>query len=424
MPMIRFVIVIVSLWSILVGYRPTYGADAPSLGELRFEGPNGKMVWPADKVKDAQKRCGEGEARICLLLGIALGDNPASVIYLEKSCNGGVAEGCMGAALYRRDKGGAGGTNRRDSILLFGRACDGGEMAACGEATKAYLDGKYVPRDGRKALDYARKGCDTKHPKLCDLAGLTYLLGEAGVTKDATQAVPFFVKACDGNVGSACLRAGISYESSVGVAGDHQRAIELFERACDLGEAKACEVLGRSVLEFRDQALAGDFRNVTINIPVGRVPFGKYDDVNLAAQNDGSHQEQAIGGITVKAGDKVSFDARGVLSTNTAGFWRGTGGSYRIALYPPSPLQQSATAFIEVSGAVRWGEDRNVQGYGDFLSFSGRTNQILPIAKSEINSGALIITTGDGAKYKIYALSPFFTATIVREDGVEPAVQK
>ena len=204
-------------------------------------------------------------------------------------------------------------------------------------------------------------------------------------------------------------------------------------------------------------SLSGNFANKTLNIGKGM------NKVMLTVLTDHG-QAQATGGVTVKEGDKVSFDSRGGL-IDTAGFWEGASQKvYRVLLRPPAQEKPTATpvvgnnqmwlmnsasangdrtmitdgpggkeimglflqevsqdqeprpsgaAVIEVQGAVRWDTDRDlVYGKDNLLRISIDGNQFLAITDHTINNGTLYISSEDGTKYKIYALSSDFTAAI------------
>jgi len=160
---------------------------------LQFTGPDGKTwVWPADKVKEAQGKCDVGDARTCFLLALAFGEGPLAFAYYEKACEGGVADGCKGAALLHREGKGGVLANQKEGIRFLVRACDEGEARACADVSQAYFTGQQMPQDRTKALDYARRACDGGHAERCRFVGLTYYLGEAGIAKDANTTADVF----------------------------------------------------------------------------------------------------------------------------------------------------------------------------------------------------------------------------------------
>jgi hypothetical protein len=211
-------------------------------------------------------------------------------------------------------------------------------------------------------------------------------------------------------------KASVAMGKKGGVA---QAATRLGRAAC----ATAIVILGCG-FSFGSACaqLSGDFRNTTLNI--GK---GMSGDVPLNVQNDGQGQPQATGGVTVKEGDKVSFDAHGSLATKTAGFWKGTNGkTYRIALNAPrssTTAQQQVVALIEIDGTVRWNAERNVvEGQDSLRAIATANDHFLPIAKREIKGGTLFVSAADGVRYKIYGLSSDFTATVEKVAGADKSV--
>ena len=113
----------------------------------------------------------------------------------------------------------------------------------------------------------------------------------------------------------------------------------------------------------------------------------------------------------------------GRLTTSTAGFWKGCeskGIQNRHLPARPGSLssEQSPWVFIEVRGLVRWNKDRNIiDGKENFIKISNiHSNNTLAITKREIKEGVLFVSSEDGTNYKIYGLSPNFTATMEKID--------
>lgn len=155
------------------------------------------------------------------------------------------------------------------------------------------------------------------------------------------------------------------------------------------------------------QLLGGDFRNTTLNM--GK---GMGGDLPLNVQTD-QGKPQATGGVTVKEGDKVSFDYRGTLETKTAGFWRGEKDkTYRVLL---RNADGKGVAIVEMQGLVRWNTDRNVTvGEDNFLKITIDSDgeKFVQITAREIKDGRLHIVAADGSRHTIYNLSCDFSASI------------
>jgi hypothetical protein len=202
-------------------------------------------------------------------------------------------------------------------------------------------------------------------------------------------------------------------------------------------------------------SLSGSFTNKTLNI--GKGINGK---LTLAVQTDGN-QAAASAGVRAKEGDKLSFDSNGL--TKTAGYWQGLNNStYSIRLTSPQktfpatetspsandqmwvayspegktiltrgpggpeimPLMlqlierprglMGAAAILVVHGDVQWYEDGSIYGKENLLKISSDGSHFSTITDCLVKDGSLSITSEDGSKYKVYALSYDFSATVER----------
>jgi len=153
----------------------------------------------------------------------------------------------------------------------------------------------------------------------------------------------------------------------------------------------------------RSQVLGGDFRNTTINIA-----NGLNGDVALNVQTGRDGNATVKGGVTVKAGDKVSFDNQGRLKTDTAGFWKGEKDAKYKVLFrgqDGKPL-----LIVELRGEVRWDSSRNISaGADNFLRVATTDDKFIEISDRDLKTGQLVVSTKDGSKFKLYGLSCDFT---------------
>jgi hypothetical protein len=67
-----------------------------------------------------------------------------------------------------------------------------------------------------------------------------------GADKDASQAVFFYRKACDGGDMVGCKYTGMMYSSGQGVKQDAVQATAFYRKACDGGNTDACAMLKSS----------------------------------------------------------------------------------------------------------------------------------------------------------------------------------
>ena len=161
------------------------------------------------------------------------------------------------------------------------------------------------------------------------------------------------------------------------------------------------------------QTLNGNFRNTTINIAKGT-----NGDISLNVQLGKDGQPAVTGGVTVKGGDSVGFDNRGSLKTDTAGFWKGTGGRTYTVLFRDA--KGNGLLLVEVQGEVRWNKDRNIsQGAQNFLRLATKDDTFVPISSRETKSGRLVVTAQDGSVFTLYNFSNDFTGTAAVGENVE-----
>ena len=154
--------------------------------------------------------------------------------------------------------------------------------------------------------------------------------------------------------------------------------------------------------------LSGDFRNMTLDIGEGL-----NGDLALNVQTDEQGQTQATGGVTVKKGEKVSFDYRGSLKTQTAGFWRGEKDRrFKVLFRDP---EGNRFAIVELQGQVRWNPERDVtEGKDNFLRIASMNapDKFLEITNRGIMDGRLTLSANDGSLFTVYDLSCDFSGTI------------
>ena len=130
--------------------------------------------------------------------------------------------------------------------------CDAGWGWACGQAAWAYHRGEGAAKNGAKALELFRKGCETARTKSswsCGMAGIIHVEG-LSVPKDPAEGARWLVNGCETPDpqradDQACNRLGLLYAAGTGVAKDPDRARALFKRACDRKYERACANLAK-----------------------------------------------------------------------------------------------------------------------------------------------------------------------------------
>lgn len=241
--------------------------------------------------KQCADGCERGHAGSCVRLawaydlgvGVAIDRAKARGIY-ERACDLEDGDGCRAVAFFQAN-GIGGATNLPAAVRFYKQACVDGEAASCSDLGAMYSDGLGVPRDLELAIGLYRRACSGAHPRGCINLGLAYLAGD-GVPKDASAARALFERACTAehpagctrlatlthatdparslallekacgySTGtSACVDAGVRYNSGSDAPTDETRATALFGRACDLNDARGCANLGLQLLEGRGTA--------------------------------------------------------------------------------------------------------------------------------------------------------------------------
>ena len=130
--------------------------------------------------------------------------------------------------------------------------CGAGWGWACGQAAWAYHRGEGAAKNGAKALELFRNGCETARTKntwSCGMAGIIHVEG-LSVPKDPTEGARWLAKGCETPDparadAQACNRLGLLYAAGSGVPKDLVRAQALFKRACEQKHEKACANLAK-----------------------------------------------------------------------------------------------------------------------------------------------------------------------------------
>jgi TPR repeat protein len=130
--------------------------------------------------------------------------------------------------------------------------CGAGWGWACGQAGWAYHRGEGAAKNGAKALELFRNGCDTVQTKnawSCGMAGIIHVEG-LSVAKDPAEGARWLAKGCETPEpqradAQACDRLGLLYAAGSGVTKDLERARALFKRACERKYERACGNLAK-----------------------------------------------------------------------------------------------------------------------------------------------------------------------------------
>jgi hypothetical protein len=141
-----------------------------------------------------------------------------------------------------------------------------GSVAKEMELGAAYLAGRGVPRDEKKAAYWYEKAANAGDPGAQQQIGYFYQNG-IGVDRDPERAAKWFERAVAGGLTSAKVNLGVAYVWGLGVRKDPEFAVQLFREAVKKGNGTAACYLGvvysfgmgvpKDVLEARNWFEAG-----------------------------------------------------------------------------------------------------------------------------------------------------------------------
>ncbi|MFH1445980.1 MAG: hypothetical protein ABIG43_01025 [Chloroflexota bacterium] len=175
---------------------------------------------------------------------------------------------------------------------------------------------------------------------------------------------------------------------------------------------------------YAQVSLSGDYRNQTIT-------FDSNGSIPIHVQTD-DKGPITMGGLIVKAGEKASFDAHGLLSTRNAGFWGsverdGVPQEYRVLLLTDKGQK---CALVDLRGYLEWDMNMSVDSAtlaADsknpivFLRiYTLQSEQWQKIVRQSVVDGRVKIVNEKGSAYLIYNFSPLITGSIVPVGTTQP----
>lgn len=119
-------------------------------------------------------------------------------------------------------------------------ACDKGNAEACFYTGAEYAQGKGVPSDKKKAIEFFLKACDGGVPDGCNTSGVLTERGDGNVKKDYALAVQYFERGCLMGHDDACSWA-VDMRKNEHEVRDLVRTGMLYEKGCLAGSPFACK---------------------------------------------------------------------------------------------------------------------------------------------------------------------------------------
>ncbi|WP_300447744.1 MULTISPECIES: tetratricopeptide repeat protein [Helicobacter] len=130
-------------------------------------------------------------------------------------------------------------------------ACREGAIEWCAIQAVALIDGRGVPKDVQKGLEYLDIMCERDMENACFMLGSYYFYG-INTKKDLSKAQIFNhkaleldSKACDEQRLYACVMSAEIYQQGLSVQMDLSKAKDFYHRACKLENQFACDYVNK-----------------------------------------------------------------------------------------------------------------------------------------------------------------------------------
>lgn len=224
-----------------------------------------------------------------------------------------LAVACRGEEIGKAPQEGAAAGPAKEKIppgdagrrLYFEMRCREGHAGLCGELGLMWEKGYGGPKDGQKAREYYRLGCDQAVAASCAALGIELppgkeleilgqkcdggsafacnnrgqmlLTGVEGTPADPGKALPVLEKGCAGGYASSCRSLAHVWRSGMGVTADEAKAGEYEARA---GEADA-----------RIRGLEEKYLGM---LPHDKLPIGRASQYTLDLAKAAEAQEEAL----------------------------------------------------------------------------------------------------------------------------------
>jgi TPR repeat protein len=219
-----------------------YGNACLNLGKLYLLG-HGVPKDPDKAEAMIYRECKQGYFKACLhyVNAVRFKKLPSTEeryrYAARKACEGGLDCSYYGDVAQK----GENGSGDAAIASVIATACGNGSAEACERLGGFYLEGKGVPQDEAKALEYFEQACAAGRARFaCRHAGvMKYNAGG-----DKKEAVALLSRACDeGENMEACFSLALIYLSRPALAPDATAADALLRQTCERGNAQSCDLL-------------------------------------------------------------------------------------------------------------------------------------------------------------------------------------
>lgn len=150
--------------------------------------------------------------------------------YFQKACDGGNLDGCKDAQAIQ---------NGINQIEIFNNEiayCERGNMNECASVGIKYYKGDSISRDMTKAENYTKKACDSGNLDAC--GWLTEIYYKQNKFFDAFETAS---KTCNAGHAAGCQSLGFLYENGQGTRISLDKAAEFYGKACDMKDTVGCQ---------------------------------------------------------------------------------------------------------------------------------------------------------------------------------------
>lgn len=158
--------------------------------------------------------------------------------YFEMGCKSGFGCKQLGA-IYMTGHNGIKKDGKK-AVDYYKKGCDNKDHVSCGLSGDLYVTGKFVKQDREKALELFEKSCNYGSDKYCYDAGRGYT-GMLTKNIDYKKAAYYSEKACARQSGKGCFMVGFLYYKGQHYKKDIDKAIEFFDKGCALKDKNSCE---------------------------------------------------------------------------------------------------------------------------------------------------------------------------------------
>jgi len=139
------------------------------------------------------------------------------------------------------------------------RRAQSGDANAQLELGRAYEDGKGIPQDDGRAVEWFRKAAEQGNAQAQNSLGVMYSVGR-GVSQNKKEAVQWYRKAAKQGLHEGLFNVAISYFNGEGVPTDLNLAYAWMRAAQDRGDTQAADAVKRIADEIRGHTDVGELR--------------------------------------------------------------------------------------------------------------------------------------------------------------------